>query len=64
LISTTLLIAMFFNILVLPSLLLTLDKRLVSKAFTEPIIEIFEEDEAENKELEAEFPDEPDGLAK
>jgi len=64
LISTTLLIAMFFNILVLPSLLLTLDKRLVSKAFTEPIIEIFDEDEAEHKELEAEFPDEPDGLAK
>jgi len=58
LISTTLLIAMFFNIMVLPSLLLTLDKRLVSKSFTEPIIEIFEEDEAENKELEAEFPDE------
>lgn len=58
LISTTLLIAMFFNILVLPSLLLTLDKRLVSKAFTEPIIEIYEENENENKELEAEFPDE------
>lgn len=60
LISTTLLIAMFFNVLVLPSLLLTLDKRLVSKAFTEPIIEIYEEDENENKELEAEFPDEPE----
>lgn len=59
LISTTLLIAMFFNVLVLPSLLLTLDKRLVSKAFTEPIIEIYEEDENEDKELEAEFPDEP-----
>ena len=38
LISTTLLIAMFFNIMVLPSLLLTLDKRLVSKAFTEPMV--------------------------
>jgi hypothetical protein len=60
LISTTLLIAMFFNIMVLPSLLLTLDKRLVSKAFTEPIIEIYEEGETteEDKELEAEFPDE------
>ncbi|MDP2335245.1 MAG: MMPL family transporter [Bacteroidota bacterium] len=58
LISTTLLIAMFFNILVLPSLLLTLDKRLVSKAFTEPIIEIYEEDEEEDTELEAEFPEE------
>lgn len=58
LISTTLLIAMFFNILVLPSLLLTLDKRLVSKAFTEPIVDVYDEDEDEDKELEAEFPDE------
>ena len=57
LISTTLLIAMFFNIMVLPSLLLTLDKRLVSKAFTEPIIEIYDEDEADDSALEAEFPD-------
>lgn len=58
LISTTLLIAMFFNMMVLPSLLLTLDKRLVSKAFTEPIIEIYEENEAEDKELAEEFPEE------
>jgi predicted RND superfamily exporter protein len=57
LISTTLLIAMFFNVMVLPSLLLTLDKRLVSKSFTEPIIEIYEENEAEDKELAAEFPE-------
>jgi uncharacterized protein len=47
LISTTLFIAMFFNIMVLPSLLLTLDKRLTSKAFTEPIIEIYNEEEEE-----------------
>ena len=58
LISTTLLIAMFFNIMVLPSLLLTLDKRLVSKAFTEPIIEMYDEDETADAELDAEFPDE------
>jgi predicted RND superfamily exporter protein len=58
LISTTLLIAMFFNLMVLPSLLLTLDKRLVSKSFTEPIIEIYEENEAEDKKLAAEFPEE------
>ncbi|HEX7585067.1 MAG TPA: MMPL family transporter [Prolixibacteraceae bacterium] len=57
LISTTLLIAMFFNIMVLPSLLLTLDKRLVSKAFTEPIIEIYDEDETEDAALDAEFPE-------
>jgi predicted RND superfamily exporter protein len=58
LISTTLLIAMFFNIMVLPSLLLTLDKRLVSKAFTEPIIEIYDEDETDETDYDAEFPDE------
>jgi uncharacterized protein len=50
LISATLFIAMFFNILVLPSLLLTLDKRLTSKAFIEPIIEIYDDDdEIENE---------------
>jgi predicted RND superfamily exporter protein len=48
LISTTLLIAMFFNIMVLPSLLLTLDKRLTSKAFTEPIIEIYDDEDLDN----------------
>lgn len=58
LISTTLLIAMFFNVMVLPSLLLSLDKLLVSKAFTEPIVEIYEENEEEDKELDAEFPEE------
>lgn len=61
LISTTLLIAMFFNVMVLPSLLLTLDKRLVSKAFTEPIIEIYDEDEEEDTtDYETEFPEEDD----
>jgi hypothetical protein len=47
LISTTLLIAMFFNIMVLPSLLLTLDKRLTSKDFIEPIIEIYDDEDLE-----------------
>ena len=45
LISTTLLIAMFFNIMVLPSLLLTLDKRLTSKDFIEPIVEIYDDED-------------------
>lgn len=46
LISATLFIAMFFNMLVLPSLLLVLDKYIVTKAFEgEQIIEIYEEDE-------------------
>jgi hypothetical protein len=43
LVSSTLLIAMFFNMMVLPSLLLVLDKYLVTKAFkAEPIIEIYD----------------------
>lgn len=59
LISTTLLIAMFFNVMVLPSLLLTLDKRLMSKAFTEPIIEIYDEDDDnEPTDYDDEFPEE------
>lgn len=47
LVSTTLFIAMFFNIMVLPSFLLVLDKYAVTKAFeSEPVIDIFvEEDE-------------------
>jgi len=49
LISTTLFIAMFFNIMVLPSLLLSIDKRLVTKSFTQPILEVFDdEDESED----------------
>jgi predicted RND superfamily exporter protein len=45
LISTTLLFAMFFNIMVLPSLLLTLDKRLASKDFIEPIVDIYDDED-------------------
>jgi predicted RND superfamily exporter protein len=45
LISFTLLIAVLSNLFVLPSLLLSLDKRLTTRNFEEPIIEIFEEDE-------------------
>ncbi len=49
LISTTLLIAMFFNIMVLPSLLLSLDKRLTSKAFNEPILEIYDDEDLDKE---------------
>jgi hypothetical protein len=49
LVSTTLFIAMFFNMIVLPSLLLVLDKYLVTKAFeSEPVIDIDEEAEEGN----------------
>ena len=48
LISFTLLIAVLSNLFVLPSLLLSLDKRVTTRNFEEPIIEIFEEDDSNN----------------
>lgn len=55
LVSFTLLIALFSNILLLPSLLLSLDRRITTRDFEEPLIELFEEDEdteADIKETE------------
>ena len=55
LISFTLLAAMLSNLVLLPSLLLTLDKRLTTKAFQEPYLEIYdEEDDIELDYLEIE----------
>lgn len=48
LVSFTLLIAVLSNLFVLPSLLLSLDKRITTRNFEEPIIDIFEEDENGN----------------
>lgn len=51
LISFTLLIAVLSNLFVLPSLLLSLDKKVTTKDFEEPILEIFdEEDEPESSQ--------------
>lgn len=44
LISLTLLVAMITNLVVLPSLLLSLDKFLTTKSFEEPYFEVFDED--------------------
>ncbi len=44
LISITLLVAMITNLVVLPSLLLTLDKFITTKSFQEPYFEAYEED--------------------
>ncbi len=44
LITFTLLIALLSNLFLLPSLLLTLDKRLTTKKFSEPLLEIFDEE--------------------
>jgi hypothetical protein len=38
-------VALFSNLFVLPSLLLTIDKRLLTKSFKEPMLEVFDEEE-------------------
>jgi len=45
LVSFTLFVALFSNIFVLPSLLLSLDSKLLTKSFKEPTVEIFDEEE-------------------
>lgn len=45
LIAFTLLIAAMANLFVLPSVLLSLDKRITTKGFKEPLLEIFDEEE-------------------
>ncbi len=45
LISITLLIAMFINLILLPSLLLSLERNITTKAFEEPLLSIEEEEE-------------------
>ena len=45
LVSITLLVAMFSNLILLPALLLSLEKLITTKAFKEPLITIFDEEE-------------------
>jgi hypothetical protein len=45
LVSITLLLAVLSNLLFLPSLLLSLEKSIITKSFKEPMIEIFDEEE-------------------
>ena len=45
LVSFTLIVALLSNLFVLPSLLLTLDKRIITKSFREPYLEVFDEEE-------------------
>lgn len=45
LVSITLLVAMLSNLVLLPTLLLTLEKHITTKAFKEPLIQIFNEEE-------------------
>ncbi|MBT6814787.1 MAG: MMPL family transporter, partial [Flavobacteriales bacterium] len=45
LVSITLFFAMLSNLLLLPALLLTLEKSITTKSFKEPLIDIFDEEE-------------------
>jgi predicted RND superfamily exporter protein len=55
LISFTLLMALLSNLFVLPSLILSLDKRITTRAFREPLLDIFDEEiDIELQELEIE----------
>ena len=55
LISMTLLVAMICNLIVLPSMLLSLEKHLNKKVFKEPLLHIYdEEDELDLDELKIE----------
>ncbi len=58
LIAFTLLMALLSNLFLLPSLLLTLDKRITTKRFSEPFLEIFDEElDIELDDLEIEESD-------
>jgi uncharacterized protein len=58
LIAFTLLMALLSNLFLLPSLLLTLDKRITTKRFSEPLLEIFDEEiDIELDDLEIETMD-------
>lgn len=52
LVSLTLIVAMFANLLLLPALLLTLDKRIMVKAMEEPTLSVFDQDKIDNGEEE------------
>jgi predicted RND superfamily exporter protein len=45
LVSLTLFVAMIANLVLLPSMLLSLEKSIISKSFREPLLEIFDEEE-------------------
>ena len=44
--SITLLVAMFTNLLVLPAMLLSFNKRLMTRAFKTPVLPMLEEEES------------------
>lgn len=63
LVSLTLLVAMFANLLILPSLLLWMEKKISNKALAEPLFQLYDEEEdIELEDLEIEQLDESSTL--
>lgn len=61
LVSITLIVAMFSNLVILPSLLLSVEKRIVIKAMNEPLLQILDEEEDINlNELRLPYNEEKD----
>jgi len=56
LVSITLVIAMIGNLLILPTLLLSFEKLIISKSFTEPYITIYDENVDESEDFEGDKP--------
>jgi hypothetical protein len=50
LISITLFLALFFNIIVLPSLIISLDKLITTRSFKQPILDIYDIETDENSD--------------
>ncbi|PKP22955.1 MAG: transporter [Bacteroidetes bacterium HGW-Bacteroidetes-21] len=57
LVGTTLFVAMFCNIVFLPSMLLALDKIITTKAFEKPILDVFEEESDDNSDADGDEDD-------
>ena len=56
LVSITLVIAMIGNLLILPTLLLSFEKLIISKSFTEPYITIYDDEVDESEDFEGDKP--------
>jgi len=61
LISLTLLVAMLTNLVVLPSFLLSLEKRLTTRSFVEPYFDVYDEEtDMDFDDLQIETNDKPE----
>ena len=65
LVSLTLLVAMVTNLVILPTLLLSLERRLITKSFEEPYFDAYAESmdiDWEHMDLEEDGPEQPETI--